>query len=71
MYFDILKQHDFYSENIYNMNEKDFAMKMQNKLKIICFKNDRDTDVFSTQCDNREWIFLLECVSDDDEILKI
>ena len=71
LYFDILKQHDFYFKDIYNMNEKDFTMKMQNKLKIICFKNDRDTDVFNTQCDNREWVFLLKCVSNDGEILKI
>ena len=50
------------------MDEKGFAMGMQSKLRIICFKEHRP---LLTADENREWISLIECVNILDEMLKI
>jgi len=54
-------QHGILKSNIYNMNEKKFAMSITNSFKVLvwCMK----AQAFSVQTDNQNWVFLIECVS--------
>ena len=49
------------NDNIYNMNEKNFLQNVIAKLRIIISKH--EINQLITQSDNREWTFLIECVS--------
>lgn len=50
----------------YNMDEKGFAMGVQGKQKVILPKLE---NAIRTQCGNREWVSLIECVSVDGFLL--
>jgi hypothetical protein len=56
-------QHGILKSNIYNMNEKKFAMSITNSFKVLvqCMK----AQAFSVQADNQNWVFLIECVFND------
>ena len=68
LYKRILKNYKIEQQNIYNMNEKDFVMSMQSKLKIIYLKEHK---LLLTADENREWVFFIECVNIFNEMLKI
>lgn len=68
LYEEIVKIYKIEQENIYNMNEKGFVMKLQRKLRIICFKHHRS---LMTSDDNREWVSLIKCVNILSEVLKM
>lgn len=67
LYAQILKDYDLQSSNIYNMNEKNFVMRIADKCKVICSKEQLSTII---QDDNQEWVSLIECVSFDKVILQ-
>ena len=47
-------------EDIYNMNEKDFAMSIADSSKVIV---KRETISFNVHPGNRDWVSLIECIS--------
>ncbi len=61
------KEHEIKIKDIYNMNEKRFMQRIIAKLQIMIFKYEK---THMTQCDNREWILLIECISMNERILK-
>ena len=70
---------DFYSQlktefnvqdkDIYNMDKKGFMMGVIAKLKVIISKYEFGGK-HMTQCGNRDWVSLIECVSMDGRVLK-
>lgn len=50
--------------DIYNMDEKGFMQGVIAKLKVMISKYDKKK-AYMTQCGNREWVSLIECVSMD------
>ncbi len=54
------KEHEIEIKNIYNMNEKKFMQKVIAKLWIMIFKYEK---THMTQCDNQEWVSLIEYIS--------
>ena len=68
LYAKNFNQYKFNEEDCYNMDEKGFAMGLVGKLRVICSKHDRPA--LLTQCGNREWVSLIECVSADGAVLK-
>ena len=63
-----VKKNNIEQQDIYNMNEKEFVMRLLSKMKIICFKHNRLLFTFD---DNREWIFFIKCVNILSEVLKM
>jgi len=61
------KEYEIKIENIYNMNEKRFMQRIIAKLWIMIFKYEK---TYMTQCDNREWVSLIECISMNERVLK-
>ncbi len=61
------KEHEIEIENIYNMNEKKFMQKVIAKLWIMIFKYEK---TYMIQCDNQEWVSLIECISMNERVLK-
>ena len=61
------KEHEIKIEDIYNMNEKKFMQRVIAKLRIMIFKYEK---THMTQCDNREWVSLIECISINEKVLK-
>ena len=61
-------QHGILKSNIYNMNEKRFAISITNSFKVLvwCMK----VQAFSVQTDNQNWVFLIECVLFNDITLS-
>ncbi len=55
-------------EDIYNMDEKGFAQGVIGKLKVMISKYEKKK--YMTQCGNREWVSLIECVSMDGRVLR-
>ncbi len=67
LYTQVLEDYDLQSSDIYNMNEKDFVMRIASKCRVICFKEQLST---MTQDNNWEWVSLIKCVSSDEVILR-
>ena len=64
------EEHEIEIEDIYNMNEKGFRF-MQRviaKLRVMISKYEKKAHM--TQCGNREWVSLIECISMDGRVLK-
>ncbi len=61
------KEHEIKIEDIYNMNEKRFMQRIIAKLRIMIFKYEK---TYMTQCDNWEWVSLIECISINERVLK-
>jgi len=61
------KEHEIKIENIYNMNEKKFMQRVITQLQVMIFKYKK---TYMTQCDNREWVSLIECISMNERVLK-
>jgi len=61
------KEHEIEIENIYNMNEKRFMQRIIAKLWIMIFKYEK---TYMTQCDNQEWVSLIEYISMNERVLK-
>ena len=53
-------------EDIYNMDEKGFMMGVVGKFRVVVSKHEK---AYMTQCGNREWVSLIECISMDGRIL--
>ena len=56
-------------EDIYNMDEKGFMMGVVQKVKVMISKYEFGGK-YMTQCGNRDWISLIECVSSDGRVPK-
>ena len=63
-----VKTYKIEHQDIYNMDEKGFAMGVQSKMRVICSKNQRP---LRTSDGNREWVSLIECVNILGDILKM
>ncbi len=61
------KEHEIEIEDIYNMNEKGFMQRVIAKLRVMIFKYEK---AHMTQCGNREWVSLIECISMNERVLK-
>ncbi len=61
------EEHEIEIEDIYNMNEKKFMQRVIAKLQVMIFKYEK---THMTQCDNREWVSLIECISMNERVLK-
>ncbi len=67
--FQSLKEkHEIKIKDIYNRNEKRFMQRVIAKLQIMIFKYEKKTHII--QCDNREWVSLIKCISMNEKILK-
>jgi len=55
------EEYEIKIEDIYNMNEKKFMQKIIAKLRVMIFKYEKKTHMI--QCDNWEWVSLIECIS--------
>ncbi len=62
------KEHGIEIEDIYNMDEKGFMQGVIAKLRVMIFKYEKKAHM--TQCGNREWVSLIECISMDGRVLK-
>ena len=52
----------FDPHDVYNMDEKSFAMGLQGKQKVL---GDKNLPAFRSQSGNTEWVSIIECVSAD------
>ena len=68
LYKKTVKDYKIEKSDIYNMNEKNFVMKIQKKMKVICFRRHRALMTFD---DNREWVFFIKCVIILNEMFKM
>ena len=55
-------------QDIYNMDEKGFMQSVIAKLRVMISKYEKKA--YMTQCGNREWVFLVECVSMNSRLLR-
>jgi hypothetical protein len=62
----ILK-YDIHLDDIYNMDEKGVMMGDIGKVKVIISRDERQH--YMTQCGNREWVSLIECISTSGRLL--
>ena len=62
------EEHEIEIEDIYNMNEKGFMQGIIAKLRVMISKYEKKAHM--TQCDNREWVSLIECISMNERVLK-
>lgn len=62
-----LKEYDIEQEDVYNMDEKGFALGLLGKHRVICSIHHPP---MLTQDGNREWVSLIECACADGEVLK-
>ncbi len=62
------EEHEIEIEDIYNMNEKRFMQRIIAKLWVMIFKYEKKTHMI--QCDNREWVSLIEYISMNETVLK-
>ena len=68
LYKKTVEDYKIEKSDIYNMDEKGFAMGIQGKMRVICFRQHR---ALMTSDDNREWVSLIECVNILGEVLKM
>ena len=61
-------EHNIQEEDIYNMDGKGFLQGAVAKMKVMICKDEMQQYV--TQCGNRDWVSLIECVSADGRVLK-
>ncbi len=62
------EEHEIKIEDIYNMNKKRFMQRVIAKLQVMIFKYEKKTHMI--QCDNWEWVSLIECISMNERVLK-
>jgi len=62
------EEHGIEIEDIYNMDEKGFMQGVIAKLRVMISKYEKKAHM--TQCGNREWVSLIECISMDGRVLK-
>ena len=62
-------QHGILKSDIYNMNEKKFAMNITESFKVLV--QHTETQAFSVQTDNQNWMSLIECVLFNDITLSL
>ena len=58
-----LQKYEFHWDDVWNMNEKRFALSVKESLKVVCFKVNFDDISRLTQCDNKKWFTIIECVN--------
>ena len=64
LYLRIKTEYEVDERDIYNMDEKGFMQGVIAKLRVMISKHDQKK-AYMTQCGNREWVSLIECVSMD------
>ena len=67
LFLSIRTKHGIADEDIYNMDEKGFAMGIADSAKVII---KRGTMPFNVHAGNRDWVSLIECVSGCGRILS-
>lgn len=68
LYADTVQRYNIQRADIYNMDEKGFAIGLAGRVKVICPKY--DLKAYMNQCGNREWVSLIECISLDGRLLN-
>ena len=68
LYKETVENYKIEQQDIYNMDEKGFAMGAQGNTKVMCSKNHKS---LLTSDGNREWASLIECVNILGDVLKI
>ena len=63
-----IKDYNIRQEDVYNMDEKGYAMGIGGKAKVVVSRH--DPYAFQTQCGSREWVSTIECISADGRILN-
>ncbi len=63
------KEHEIKIEDIYNMNKKRFMQRVITKLRVMIFKYEKKTHMI--QCNNQEWVSLIECIFMNERVLKL
>ena len=61
-------QYDIIDNNTYNMNEKKFAMNIVDSFKVLIRRS--ESQAFSVQIDNQNWVSVIECVRFTDNVLS-
>ena len=61
-------QHGILESDIYNMDEKGFAMGITDSSKVLVRRTERQA--FSVQAGNQDWVSLIECVCFNDDVLS-
>ncbi len=61
-------QHGILESDIYNMNEKEFAMSITDSFKVLV--QHTEAQAFSVQAGNQDWVSLIECVLFNDTTLS-
>ena len=51
------------------MNEKGFAIEAIKRFRVVCHKS--NLQIYKTQNKNREWVFLIKCISANKRLLKL
>ena len=69
LYMKLKTDFNVQNEDIYNMDEKGFMMGVIAKVKVMISKYEFGGK-YVTQCGNRDWVSLIECVSSDGRVLK-
>lgn len=62
LYLEVLEQYGFQPEDVWNVEEKGFAMAAQGELRVVCSEYE--------QRDEKEWVSLIECRCADGEVFK-
>ncbi len=60
LYKRIREDYDIEDDDVYNMDEKGFMQGVLSKMKVI---SRHEKKQYMTQCGNREWVSVIECVS--------
>ena len=69
LYSQLKAEFNIQDKDIYNIDEKGFIISIIAKLKVIILKYEFGSKHI-TQCGNRDWVSLIECVSIDGRVLK-
>ena len=67
LFSDTMKQYNIEKRDVYNMDEKGFAIGQAGKQKVVVSK--ASLNAYMCQNGSREWVSLLECISADGALL--
>ena len=67
LFSDTMKQYNIEKRDVYNMDEKGFAVGQAGKQKVVVSK--ANLNAYMCQNGSREWVSLLECISADGALL--
>lgn len=67
LYNSVRSQHGIAQSDIYNMDEKGFAMGIADSSKVLVRRS--EAQAFSVQAGNQDWVSVIECVCSNSDIL--